>query len=190
MKEAAASKERPMFTTALIAGDSVILDAIAKADLFGKIPIVFVDTYTLFPETMSHLREVESHYGFKAQVYAAKGCSDQEDYYAQYGRDYWMKDIDEYDMLCKVEPMNRALSEQVSLSFRRWSGRNYYSILSVSCFIWSVALDSSDLLLSYSIISLAFHISIILISTLFLTHIYICAELRLLDQRPQEGPRR
>ena len=30
------------------------------------------------------------------------GCVDQEDYYKQYGRDYWMKDIDQYDMLCKV----------------------------------------------------------------------------------------
>ena len=60
---------------------------------------------------MAFLREVEAHYGFKAKVYAAQGCTDQNDYEAKYGKDYWMKDIDEYDMLCKVEPMNRALSE-------------------------------------------------------------------------------
>ena len=111
LKDAVASKERPMFTTALITGDCVILDAIHKAGLLDKIPIIFVDTYTLFPETLSFLREVENHYGFKAKVYAAQGCKDQEDYYAKYGRDYWMKDIDEYDKLCKVEPMNRALAE-------------------------------------------------------------------------------
>lgn len=114
LKEAAASKERPMFTTALIAGDSVILDAIHKAGLINKIPIVFVDTYTLFPESMAHLREVEKHYGFEAKVYAAQGCTDQADYISKYGNDYWMKDIDAYDMLCKVEPMNRALKEQDS----------------------------------------------------------------------------
>mmetsp|Transcript_28445 Transcript_28445/g.47787 ORF Transcript_28445/g.47787 Transcript_28445/m.47787 type:complete len:302 (+) Transcript_28445:50-955(+) len=114
LKKAVESKERPMFTTALIAGDAVILDALAKADLLSKVPIVFVDTYTLFPETLSYLREVEKHYGFESKVYAAQGCKDQEDYYAQYGRDYWMKDIDQYDMLCKVEPMNRALAEQDS----------------------------------------------------------------------------
>ena len=103
-----------MFTTALIAGDAVILDAIHKAGLLSKIPVVFVDTFTLFPETIAHLREVESHYGFKAITYHAAGCVDQNDYYEKYGRDYWMKDIDKYDMLCKVEPMNRALKEQNS----------------------------------------------------------------------------
>lgn len=114
LREAVAKKERPMFTTALIAGDAVILDALAKCELLAKVPVVFVDTYTLFPESIKHLREVENHYQFSAQVYAAQGCVDQEDYYKQYGRDYWMKDIDQYDMLCKVEPMNRALKDQDS----------------------------------------------------------------------------
>ena len=93
-----------MFTTALIAGDAVILDAIFKAGLQDKIPIVFVDTFTLFPESIAHIREVENHYGFKSVVYHAAGCTDQQDYYTKYGRDYWMKDIDKYDMLCKVLP--------------------------------------------------------------------------------------
>lgn len=103
LSDAAKSKERPMFTTALIAGDAVILDVLAKLDLLSKVPVVFVDTYTLFPESLTHLHEVENHYGFKAKIYAAEGCKDQEDYYTQYGRDYWMKDIDKYDMLCKVK---------------------------------------------------------------------------------------
>ena len=114
LKQVVETKERPMFTTALITGDCVILDAIHKAGLLDKIPIVFVDTYTLFPETLAFLKEVENHYGFKSKIYAAEGCKDQEDYYKQYGRDYWMKDIDAYDKLCKVEPMNRALKEQNS----------------------------------------------------------------------------
>lgn len=114
LAEAAANKKSPMFTTALIAGDAVILDAIAKAGLLSKVPIVFVDTFTLFPESLTHLHEVEKHYGFKSVIYNAVGCKDQEDYYTQYGRDFWMKDIDKYDMLCKVEPMNRALKEQNS----------------------------------------------------------------------------
>jgi 3'-phosphoadenosine 5'-phosphosulfate sulfotransferase (PAPS reductase)/FAD synthetase len=54
-----------MFTTALIAGDAVILDALHKTGLLNKVPVVFVDTFTLFPESISHLREVENHYGFK-----------------------------------------------------------------------------------------------------------------------------
>jgi hypothetical protein len=102
LKDAVANKERPMFTTALIAGDAVILDALHRTGLLPKVPIVFVDTFTLFPETNQYLREVENHYGFKSLIYNAAECSDQEDYYSKYGRDYWMKDIDQYDMLCKV----------------------------------------------------------------------------------------
>jgi phosphoadenosine phosphosulfate reductase len=102
LKDAVTSKERPIFTTALIAGDAVILDALAKMNLLSKVPVVFVDTFTLFPESIQHLREVEEHYGFKSLVYHAADCKDQEDYYSKYGRDYWMKDIDKYDMLCKV----------------------------------------------------------------------------------------
>mmetsp|Transcript_24038 Transcript_24038/g.26306 ORF Transcript_24038/g.26306 Transcript_24038/m.26306 type:complete len:301 (-) Transcript_24038:260-1162(-) len=114
LKTLVATRERPIFTTALIAGDNVILDALAKTNLLSKVPIIFVDTFTLFPESLAHLREVENHYGFKSKIYHAAGCKDQQDYYDQYGRDYWMKDIDKYDMLCKVEPMNRALKEHNS----------------------------------------------------------------------------
>ena len=48
-----------------------------------------------------------------------------------------------------------------------------YSVLVVSCFMWSTALDSSDVLLSYSITSLAQHIIPILISTLFQSYKHI-----------------
>ena len=60
----------------------------------------------------------------------------------------------------------RAASLQVSLNLSlRFKG--YCSILLTYYFMWSGALDSSDLLQSYSIISLAYHIPTILISILF-----------------------
>lgn len=114
LKDVAATRSRPIFTTALIAGDNVLLHAIAQLGLLPKVPIVFIDTFTLFPETIDHLKEVEDHYGFKSEVYHAADCKDVNDYYEKYGRDYWMKDIDEYDKLCKVEPMNRALKTKNS----------------------------------------------------------------------------
>ena len=56
----------------------------------------------------------------------------------------------------------------VSLRLRlRCKGLFLFSILVVSCIMWSAALDSSDFLLIYSIISLAWHITTILIITLF-----------------------
>jgi phosphoadenosine phosphosulfate reductase len=90
----------------MLSGDNVILDALAKMDLLHKVPVIFVDTFTLFPETLAHLKEVENHYNFKSQIYHAADCKDQDDYYGKYGRDYWMKDIDKYDMLCKVKQHN------------------------------------------------------------------------------------
>lgn len=102
LKESVNSRERPIFTTALIAGDNVILHALAQLGLLSKVPVIFVDTFTLFPESLAHLKEVEDHYGFKSKVYHAAGCVDVNDYHNKYGRDYWMQDIDKYDLLCKV----------------------------------------------------------------------------------------
>ena len=123
LKEAVATKERPMFTTALIAGDAVILDALHKTGLLSKVPIVFVDTFTLFPETLQYLHEVENHYGFKSIIYNAVDCKDQEDYYSKFGRDYWMKDIDQYDMLCKV---NSSYLIRLDVICRRARSLHYY----------------------------------------------------------------
>eukprot|EP01035_Chromulina_nebulosa_P020206 gene20206-26229_t len=114
LNDAANKRERPMFTTALIAGDNVILHALAKLNLLNKVPVVFIDTFTLFPETLAHLKEVEAYYGFNSIVYHAADCKDVNEYHEKYGRDYWSQDIDKYDYLCKVEPMNRALKEQNS----------------------------------------------------------------------------
>ena len=50
--------------------------------------------------------------------------------------------------------------------FRYMSYRVFFSILLTSCFMWSGALDSSDVLLSYSVISLVSLITITLISSL------------------------
>lgn len=107
-------KQRPIFTTALIAGDCVLLDALHKTGLLDTTPVIFVDTFTLFPETLQFLKEVEQYYGFKAKVYHAEDCKNQVEYYEKYGHDFWKIDIDRYDCLCKVEPMNRALKEHAS----------------------------------------------------------------------------
>ncbi|CAN0063827.1 unnamed protein product [Heterosigma akashiwo] len=114
LKKAVEMKKRPIFTTAEIAGDCVLLDAIHKAGLIDKVEIIFIDTYHLFPESIAFLKEIEEHYGFKAKVYHAEDCETQEIYYEKYGEDYWMEDIDAYDMKCKVEPLQRALREHDS----------------------------------------------------------------------------
>jgi len=111
IKKCVEIKERPIFTTAEIAGDMVILDAIAKAGMLDKIDIIFIDTFHLFPESIDFLKEIEEHYGFKAKVYHCADCETAEKFWEKYGEDYWMEDIDDYDMKCKVEPLQRALKE-------------------------------------------------------------------------------
>ena len=89
------------------------------------VPIVFfgggADTYTLFPETVSFLHEVEEHYGFKADVYHAKGIETQADYDRQFRATHFdsagnlkQDQIKTYDELCKVEPLNRAIEANKS----------------------------------------------------------------------------
>ena len=62
----AAVFKRPAFTWAAIAGDMVILHAMAEAGLLQKVPVIFIDTLHLFPETTELLRAVEKQYGFEA----------------------------------------------------------------------------------------------------------------------------
>jgi len=58
-----------------------------------------VDTFHLFPETMSFLTELESTYGFKAEVFCAEGIpvGDKAGYDQRYGADLWKEDIEQYD---------------------------------------------------------------------------------------------
>ncbi len=58
LSDVVTSKNNPIFTTALIAGDCVILDAIAKSGLLDDISVCFIDTFHLFPESLEFLHEV------------------------------------------------------------------------------------------------------------------------------------
>lgn len=50
-----------MFPCALIAGDVVILELLAKLDYLktGKVAVAFIDTFHLFPETITFLKQLE-----------------------------------------------------------------------------------------------------------------------------------
>lgn len=105
-------------TMALIAGDIVILDALHRAGVLDKVTIIFIDTYTLFPETVAFLHELEDKYGFESKVYHAEGIATQAIFEANHKDDYFdegkLVDIEGYDKLCKEAPMGRALSENKS----------------------------------------------------------------------------
>ncbi|KAL2621717.1 hypothetical protein R1flu_001922 [Riccia fluitans] len=105
------SYQKPAFPCALITGDVVILDLLSRVGALSdeKVKIIFIDTLHLFPETLEFLAEVENRYGFKAYRFQADGMANKEEYDAKYGSDLFIRDVDEYDRICKVEPFARAL---------------------------------------------------------------------------------
>ncbi|GAQ87007.1 Phosphoadenosine phosphosulfate reductase [Klebsormidium nitens] len=111
LKHALYDFERPAFPCALIAGDVVILDLLARSGAFSKglVKVIFVDTFHLFEETHTFLRQLENKYGFESEVFQAAGFASRADYVKVHGPDLYLTDIDEYDRICKVEPFGRAL---------------------------------------------------------------------------------
>lgn len=103
-----------VFPNAMIAGDVVITHLLHRMGYLkdsDKCTIMCVDTFHLFPETMEFLKEIEDHYGFKAEVFCAEGIpvGDKNGYDKRYGADLWKENIEEYDRVCKVEPFQRGL---------------------------------------------------------------------------------
>ncbi|KAL7567899.1 hypothetical protein ACA910_019618 [Epithemia clementina (nom. ined.)] len=102
-----------VFPNAMIAGDVVITDLLARMGYLkdGKAKIMVVDTFHLFPETMEFLKILEDKYEFKAEIFCADGIpiGDKAAFDKRYGADLWKEDIDEYDRVCKVEPFQRGL---------------------------------------------------------------------------------
>lgn len=107
----AASFHRPVLTWAGLAGDCVLLDALAGAGLLSQVPVVFIDTLHLFPETLAFLEDCEKHYGFKALRYTPAGCATKAEWNKMHSSDLFLTDGEAYDTLAKVEPLQRALIE-------------------------------------------------------------------------------
>lgn len=130
LKFCAENFEHPVFPNALIAGDVVITHLLSRLDYLktGKVKVMFVDTFHLFPETLEFAKELEEYYGFKGEVFCAEGvpCGDKAAFDEKYGADLWREDIEQYDKVCKVEPFQRGLrtlETDVMVNGRtRWQG--------------------------------------------------------------------
>lgn len=78
------------------------------ADYAPKIPVVFVDTGYLFPETYRYIEDLKKSFDVDLRHYVPKVTSSNQE--AVYGK-LWESDPKEYAKINKVEPMNRALKE-------------------------------------------------------------------------------
>eukprot|EP00467_Chlorarachnion_reptans_P020195 CAMPEP_0114513008 /NCGR_PEP_ID=MMETSP0109-20121206/15308_1 /TAXON_ID=29199 /ORGANISM="Chlorarachnion reptans, Strain CCCM449" /LENGTH=368 /DNA_ID=CAMNT_0001692787 /DNA_START=547 /DNA_END=1653 /DNA_ORIENTATION=+ len=111
LKFAIENHEHPVFPCAMIAGDMVILDLLNRLGFVstGKAQVMFVDTFHLFDETITFMKETEKRYGFEGNWFQAEGCADKAEYDDKHGADLWKVNIEEYDRICKVEPFQRGL---------------------------------------------------------------------------------
>lgn len=73
-----------------------------------KIPVVFVDTGYLFPETYRYIEELSSQLDVDLRRYVPKMTAAHQD--SIHGK-LWESDPQEYARINKLEPMNRALNE-------------------------------------------------------------------------------
>lgn len=119
IKKAVDSGAQVVFPNAMIAGDCVITHLLSRMELLStkKVPVLFVDTLHLFPETLELMDTMESNYDFKGYVTmaegitGARGAESKAMYDKVYGADLWKVDVSEYDRLCKVEPFQRGLKD-------------------------------------------------------------------------------
>ena len=87
------------------------LTHILYEELGHRVPVIFLDTLHLFPETLETARRAKERYGLALHTYRAVGASSREEFARTYGDALWETDIDRFYDLTKVEPLQRALSE-------------------------------------------------------------------------------
>jgi phosphoadenosine phosphosulfate reductase len=91
---------------------AVILHLVSR--MLPHVPVVFVDTGYLFPETYRYAAELTELLQLDVRRYAA---AESPEAMEQRCGKLWESDLDEYHRLRKVEPMRRALAE---LDARAW----------------------------------------------------------------------
>jgi phosphoadenosine phosphosulfate reductase len=103
------------FGSRLVASTSFGLQSAVMLDLLARhapqVPVVFIDTGYLFPETYQYAEELVERFGTDLRVYQPAMSAARLE--AIHGR-LWEKggeSLDAYGLITKIEPMNRALSE-------------------------------------------------------------------------------
>ncbi|MEM6351578.1 MAG: phosphoadenosine phosphosulfate reductase [Cyanobacteria bacterium P01_D01_bin.14] len=87
------------------------------AELNAPIPVVFIDTLHLFPETLETAEKAQTTYNLDLHTFHANGITSREAFAQRYGDALWGQDVVRFHQLTKVEPLQRALDE---LKVKTW----------------------------------------------------------------------
>lgn len=106
---------REHFGKGLVASTSFGLQSAVMLDLIAEnapdIPVVFIDTGYLFPETYQYAEELTARFGTDLRIYQPQWTSARLE--AVHGR-LWeggKEGLDRYGIITKIEPMDRALKD-------------------------------------------------------------------------------
>lgn len=81
------------------------------SELSHPVPIIFLDTLHLFPETLETAQKAKSIYNLDLHTYRVLGADSAESFATRYGHQLWAEDVDRFYALTKVEPLQRGLDE-------------------------------------------------------------------------------
>ncbi|NEP15627.1 MAG: phosphoadenosine phosphosulfate reductase [Leptolyngbya sp. SIO4C1] len=82
-----------------------------KRDLKANVPVVFLDTLHLFPETLETMRQASAEYDLDVHIFHARGLHSRQAFARRYGDRLWEHNINRFYELTKIEPMQRAFDE-------------------------------------------------------------------------------
>ncbi|OBT49404.1 hypothetical protein VE00_00263 [Pseudogymnoascus sp. WSF 3629] len=76
------------------------------------VPLIFLDTFHHFPETLDLLKRIQARYpDVTLHTFAPAGLANAEEFETRYGPKLWETDPDQYDWVAKVELAERAYSD-------------------------------------------------------------------------------
>ncbi|MEM9908162.1 MAG: phosphoadenosine phosphosulfate reductase family protein, partial [Cyanobacteria bacterium P01_D01_bin.44] len=67
-----------------------------KHELGAQIPVVFLDTLHLFPETLTTARQARERYNLEIHTFYARGVYSRNAFAHHYGEQLWEQDIDQF----------------------------------------------------------------------------------------------
>ncbi|NJM99771.1 MAG: phosphoadenosine phosphosulfate reductase [Phormidesmis sp. RL_2_1] len=86
-------------------------------ELAHPVPVIFLDTLHLFPETLETAAKAKFIYDLDLHTYRAVGADSREAFAQRYGAELWLSNIERFYTLTKVEPLQRAFRE---LNVQAW----------------------------------------------------------------------
>ena len=92
--------------------DVVITDLIYRAIKPAiKVPVVFVDSLHNFSETLELVTKATIIYDLDLRVFRIRGINSRTDFAHKYGDKLWERDIELFEQLTKIEPLEQGLKQ-------------------------------------------------------------------------------